>query len=339
MPFRTATEAEARSAGLTPEETARALTLAGELYREAHERESAIKAAEEVGVAPEYLVRAISQIVADRERRAAAAEGIAGSVRRVAFALIAACIAGAILWPVALWWTPSRFAAQSVPVAPPPPPLYAAPPPRPAAVLQPLPVPPLSTLRFRTMLNLEKGDVTFQNKTGEPVRIEWIDGVGDIEEDATLSAGENRTENVYVTIPWIATDLSNRPLAVYFPTAYNSTLPIARASAVHGAAAAGYLAPASVGPLVPPVPAPDMGAAGMDFVNFTAKPVEIYADGQDSRPIWVTHLAAYDEYFNHSGSSSMRWIIADETGDVLETFVAPANADYATALILPDIVR
>ncbi|WP_456660632.1 VHL beta domain-containing protein [Bradyrhizobium sp. JR3.5] len=60
--------------------------------------------------------------------------------------------------------------------------------------------------------------VQFENETGEPVVIYWIDPEGNRKFYNTVQNGESRAYHTYVTHPWLIADSTGNCLMLYLPS-------------------------------------------------------------------------------------------------------------------------
>jgi hypothetical protein len=68
--------------------------------------------------------------------------------------------------------------------------------------------------------------ITFVNKSGQPVRIYWLDFSGQRILYGKLGNEDGLTQATYLTHPWLITDESGNAWNVYHPAAYPRTVHI-----------------------------------------------------------------------------------------------------------------
>jgi len=326
---------------LTPDELARAAALAAQLYEEDVQRSSAIRAAGEIGVPPDYLARAISRMIDQKSTGAAEQNARTTSIRSVVLGVLTALGFLAVLWPLAIWWGPSPTTFAKTPATNPhiitlkndP----IAPFSRETVSIEPIPLAKNAVVRFRKQNQQIATKMVFRNNTTEKAAILWLDENGNPHMLATVPPGRGYWQSTYVGTPWVAILASGRA-GLYFPTANETIADIpANPRSFADSQSTAYEKPLTVGPSMPSaamLPATTIGSSALDFVSLYPSDVNIYSVGPSHQATYITTLAPNHDFWITIADAGTLWVITDQAGKIVETFGQPAYM-AGTAVIAP----
>lgn len=335
-----APDPEAPLDAFRPEDLQDAVALAAELYRQDRERKAAVEATKEIGTPPEYLARAIATIQERNEQQLTGQQNRRASIHNLVTGVLAGITLVALLGPLALWWAPSP---GGVVVAAPTPPSL---PPGTSSsgvgnavrTLKPLPSSAVKP-SFRTLYYQRYKRITFQNTLNEPVGLYTIDYFNRPFFRGNIPSGGTVAHDTYMGAPWVVVDQKRKPLGMYFSMSEPVTARIERNAEAGPLTTTqipeGYLKPASVGTVLPPLPRFSSVVPGIQFVNLTGKDVYLYLVGPAKEATWITMLPRYENAINANTHAGTLWIVTDTDQRVLETFIQPEQ--FSTALITPDV--
>jgi hypothetical protein len=350
---------------LTPEELKNVMSLASVLYEQDTEHKSALAAAEEVGVPPGYMARAIGMVRADNERQKSLAKGRwkAVGTRIVALLVIAGIAYGFWYFEVSRPAGSTLFnAAVNLSQSSAPSPIESG------AIgldhVSILPMPASGSVVSYGTSDLPPASITFQNQTNTPVDVYWLDAAGNKNDYGQVppNAQTTATDEKFGT-PWLIADNTGKPIGLCFAVAAKlpsiATISDTSEPAASSGLLEGYIQPEDPTTASSALPGYRMVSrlvqldggkpyyvqtqvsnspwinprSAIAIVNLSAQALELYlvADGYDYVQ-WVASLAPGTEYRTKTTAND-RWVVADRNRRILWTFDPKTNP--TAAIVLP----
>lgn len=78
----------------------------------------------------------------------------------------------------------------------------------------------------RSVAGTSEATITFVNKSGQPVKVSWIDFNGGLQLYKTLKNGESYVQDTYLDHPWLVTDAGDHVWYLFFADAQPRTVDI-----------------------------------------------------------------------------------------------------------------
>jgi hypothetical protein len=322
---------------LTDQEEREVVALAEYLYRQ-DSKQAAVSMAEQVGIPPEYVRRAVAVVLGNRKPRRVATPQLrerTAANRRVSMRILASCIVGVIAVAYGfdlLFNPPVTSPTVHVQQAPKPPipksTLVSMLPVRTKAPMMLLGMDPTRVVGLST-------EITFSNETGEAVNLFWIGAAGHWHFYQTLTAGgELDVSSTPFGYPWFATTLAKKPIGMFFPAGIPSRAVIATEPVSPNTSMDGYLSSEPVSDMTPVQPELSDASAGvMEVANLSNQTLELYRSAKDGSPTWITPLPPGANYIS-SAFSPHRWIVTDQSRKIVRIF-DPSPVSEAAVILSP----
>ena len=80
--------------------------------------------------------------------------------------------------------------------------------------------------QLKSILGTTQARITFANKSGQRVKVYWLDYSGNLVFYKALEAGESYDQETYFTHPWLVTDANNTPWKTYLATSDHTVVDI-----------------------------------------------------------------------------------------------------------------